>query len=120
MTKTKKKKTRPNPLAHLPTHVDWNALHQTAAILEKAKLADYMDLLSHPWRNIRVNFIAGLARGAGIVVGGTIVGALLIFTLLSGLKTAFHHAGGLPVVGEQLKEGIGWVLDAVHEHQDGG
>ena len=101
----------------IPTQVDWNALRKTAAYLEKAKLAEYVEMMNHPWKSIWLNLLAGLARGAGIVVGGSVVGVLLVVGMLAVLRYAFSHTGGMPIVGEHLKEAIGWILDAVHQHE---
>jgi hypothetical protein len=102
-----------------PTGLDWNALHKTAAYLERAKLADYVEMMNHPWRSIWPNLIAGISRGAGLVIGGSVVGVLLVFLLVAGLKTAFQHAGGVPWIGEEIKSGIGWILEVIHQHGGG-
>ena len=52
-----------------------------ATSMEKMKLAEYVKLLDNPWRLMYVNFIAGLARGVGIAVGFTILGAVLLYFL---------------------------------------
>lgn len=61
------------------------ALEQRIAVLsiniEKMKLAEYVKLLDQPWRLMYINFIAGMARGVGIAVGFTILGAVLLYFL---------------------------------------
>lgn len=52
-----------------------------ALSMEKMKLAEYVSLLEHPWQLMYINFIAGLARGVGIAVGFTILGAVLLYFL---------------------------------------
>lgn len=52
-----------------------------AVSVEKMKLAEYVQLLDKPWRLMYINFIAGLARGVGIAVGFTILGALILYIL---------------------------------------
>ncbi|MCL6560235.1 MAG: DUF5665 domain-containing protein [Firmicutes bacterium] len=49
--------------------------------MEKMKLAEYVRLLENPWRLMYINFIAGLARGVGIAVGFTILGAIVLYFL---------------------------------------
>jgi len=61
--------------------------------IEKMKLAEYVDLLQHPWRLLFVNFISGIARGLGITIGFAILGAVIIF-ILQRLVTL-----NLPVIG---------------------
>lgn len=49
--------------------------------IEKMKLAEYVDLLHNPKRLLYINFIGGVARGLGIAVGFTILGAIVIYFL---------------------------------------
>ncbi|ABO50202.1 conserved hypothetical protein [Desulforamulus reducens MI-1] len=49
--------------------------------MEKMKLAEYIELLGDTKRLLWVNFISGIARGLGIAVGFTILGAILLFFL---------------------------------------
>jgi len=52
-----------------------------AVKMEKMKLAEYIQLLDNPWRLMYINFIAGLARGVGIAIGFTILGAIVLYFL---------------------------------------
>ncbi|TEB09440.1 DUF5665 domain-containing protein [Pelotomaculum propionicicum] len=52
-----------------------------AVKMEKMKMAEYVQLLNHPWRLLYINFIAGLGRGVGIAVGFTILGAIILYFL---------------------------------------
>ena len=61
---------------------------------------------------------AGVARGVGMVVGAGLIGTVLVFLMIGMLKKAFLHAGGVPWVGAEIKEAIGFILGAVREHQD--
>lgn len=56
-------------------------IEQLGIALEKMKLAEYVELLNRPARLFYINFFAGIARGLGMAVGFTILGALLIYTL---------------------------------------
>lgn len=49
--------------------------------LERAKLGSYVDLMQSPGRMLVLNLFAGMARGIGIAVGFTILGALLLYLL---------------------------------------
>jgi hypothetical protein len=49
--------------------------------MERFNLAEYMNLLNNPRRFLLVNFLAGIARGFGIALGFTILGALFIWFL---------------------------------------
>lgn len=49
--------------------------------IEKMNLAEYTALLQQPWRLVWVNFVAGLARGLGMAVGFSVLGALLLYFL---------------------------------------
>lgn len=51
------------------------------AYLERSRLNEYMYFMNRPSLIIRVNLLAGIARGLGIAVGFTILGALAVFLL---------------------------------------
>ena len=72
--------------------------------LEKFNLAEYMNYLNSPRRYMMFNFMAGLFRGFGMVLGVTILGALVLYVLqrLVVLK--------LPVIGDFIAELIRIVL----------
>lgn len=72
-------------------------IRQTAQLtqtLEKASIAEYVKFLESPRRLIFANFLAGLARGFGIAVGLTLVGALFLYIL--GKIAALN----LPIIGQ--------------------
>lgn len=56
-------------------------LQRVSENIEKFKLAEYIELLNNPRRHLWLNFIGGLARGLGVAVGFTILGALVIMLL---------------------------------------
>jgi len=49
--------------------------------IEKMKLAEYVSLLERPYRLLYINFLTGIARGLGIAVGFTILGAIVLYIL---------------------------------------
>lgn len=49
--------------------------------IEKMKLAEYVRLLENPWRLIYINFLAGIARGVGMAIGFTVLGAVVLYIL---------------------------------------
>lgn len=49
--------------------------------MEKLKLVDYVELLENPLRMLWLNFIGGLARGFGMAIGFTLLGALFLYIL---------------------------------------
>lgn len=69
-----------------------------ATSMEKMKLAEYVGLLNNPWRLLWVNFLAGLARGAGIAIGGSLLVAVLLY-LLSQIAVL-----NLPLIGDFIAE----------------
>ncbi len=68
-------------------------LDQFARYMEKMKLAEYVDLLHDTRRLLWVNFVAGVARGVGMAVGFSLLGAVIIYVL----TRAFWW--NLPVIG---------------------
>ena len=73
-------------------------LNELSLMLEKLKLADYLTHLNNTKRMIWVNFLGGLARGLGIAVGFTLLGALVIYLL----QQSFLN--NLPVSGEFIAD----------------
>ena len=71
--------------------------HLTLA-LEKAAIAEYIELYRRPRRLLYFNFLAGIARGFGLAIGFTVVGALFLYAL--GKLASWN----LPVVGEFIAE----------------
>jgi|GEM_PF-2661364 len=105
------------PSGPLPSSdIDWNALRGTVAFLERARLSEWVAIMNNPRRNFWVNFLAGVARGIGMVVGGTLVGLVFAFFSVGLLKKAFMHAGGVPWVGGEMRQAIGFILRVVHDH----
>lgn len=81
-------------------------IDKLAIYMEKMKLAEYVELLNKPSRLIYINFIAGIARGFGIAVGFTLLGAILFYLLqkLVGLD--------LPLVGDFIAELVKYVQES--------
>lgn len=73
-------------------------VEELAYYLERMRLAEYIALFNRPWRLMWLNFLAGLARGVGIAIGGTLLAAL-VFILLNELAIL-----NLPVIGDFIAE----------------
>lgn len=73
-------------------------VEQLSLAMEKMKLAEYVELLNQPTRLFYINFFAGLARGIGMAVGFTILGALLIYMLR---RLEYLN---IPVIGQFVAE----------------
>jgi hypothetical protein len=58
-----------------------NKLEKLTLAVEKIKIAEYVEFLNNTRRMLVTNFLAGIARGLGMAVGFTILGALLIYLL---------------------------------------
>lgn len=65
---------------------------------EKARIADYVDLMQKPRKMLTLNFLSGVARGFGFAVGFTILGAVLIYILQKILVL------NLPVISDIIAE----------------
>lgn len=66
--------------------------------LEKASVAEYIELYRKPKRLLYLNFLAGIARGFGLAIGFTVVGAFFLYTL--GKLASLN----LPLVGNFIAE----------------
>lgn len=69
------------------------ALEKAARKIEKAGLKDYIEFLSSPWRVFGVNFLVGTARGLGLIIGVSVVIAIVGYVITQILVD-------LPIVGE--------------------
>lgn len=56
-------------------------ISKLSATMERVNLADYLRLLNNPWRLLWVNFLAGLARGVGMAIGGTLLFAFILYVM---------------------------------------
>lgn len=66
--------------------------------MEKMKFVDYVYFIEHPRKMLWANFTNGLARGFGIAIGFTILGAITIYILKSIVTI------NLPYIGEFISE----------------
>jgi Na+-transporting NADH:ubiquinone oxidoreductase subunit NqrD len=71
-------------------------LYKVEAKLERANLAEFMNLIQNPARLILLNFLSGLARGFGVAIGLTIIASLFL-VLLTNLANL-----NLPVIGKYI------------------
>lgn len=49
--------------------------------IQSINLVEYIELVRSPGRMLVINFISGLARGLGIAIGATVLGALFLIVL---------------------------------------
>ena len=66
--------------------------------LERAKILEYVSLMENPKRMLYLNFVAGLARGLGIAVGFSVLGAVAILILRRLVVL------NLPLIGDFIAE----------------
>lgn len=66
--------------------------------IEKLKLAEYLDVLRNTKRLLYTNFLGGLARGLGMAIGFTFLGAFVVYILQRIVVLR------LPVIGKVLAE----------------
>lgn len=66
--------------------------------LEKASIAEYIELFKKPRRVLYLSFLSGIARGFGLAIGFTLVGAIFLYAL--GTLASLN----LPIVGEFIAE----------------
>lgn len=73
-------------------------LNELALMLEKLNLADYLVHLHNTKRILRNNFLGGLARGLGLAVGFTLLGAFVLYLL----QQSFLN--NLPLIGDFIAD----------------
>ena len=83
-------------------------MERIANHLERAQLAEYVQLLNSPRRLILSNLLAGTARGVGIAIGVTLFSATIVYVLKQ------IGALDLPIIGQYIAD----LLEVV-QHQMG-
>lgn len=73
--------------------------------MEKLKFVDYVYYLEHPRKMLMANFMGGLARGFGIAIGFTILGAVVVYLLQIVVRWK------LPVIGQLITDIVNIVQD---------
>jgi hypothetical protein len=76
-----------------------------ALMLEKAKIGDYVAFMTRPKVMIVNNFMAGLARGFGMAIGFTLLGAVVLYLLR---QAVFLN---IPIIGNFIAEIVKIVQD---------
>ncbi|SDL38127.1 DUF5665 domain-containing protein [Halarsenatibacter silvermanii] len=71
-------------------------LEEISHDVHKFTLADYIKFIKSPRKMVLINFISGLARGLGIAVGITFLGAIFLLILIRMAEA------NIPVIGEFL------------------
>ena len=80
-------------------------VEKISLMLEKAKIGDYVTMMTKPKAMLFNNFIAGLARGFGMAIGFTILGAVVVYILR---QSVFQN---IPIIGSFIAEIVKIVQD---------
>jgi len=88
-------------------------LDKMAVMIERTRIAEYIELNQKPWRLITYNFLGGIGRGVGIAIGLTLVSAVVIIVLTKILS----HLITLPLVGEWIANLVALVNQYLSESQ---
>ncbi len=57
-------------------------LEEISERIQGLNLAEYIEMVRSPRRMLVINFVSGLARGLGIAIGATVLGAIFLIILL--------------------------------------
>lgn len=76
--------------------------------IERLKLGEYIELINSPIRIFYSNFMWGLARGFGMAVGFTILGAVILYALKSVVWS------NIPIIGRYIAEIVKIVQNNIH------
>ncbi len=77
--------------------------------MEKMNIAEYVNLLQDPKKLLYLNFLAGVARGVGIAIGFTLLGALVLYFLQRLVML------NLPLIGDFIAEVINIVQSQLNQ-----
>jgi hypothetical protein len=80
-------------------------VERISLMLEKAKIGDYVTMMTKPKAMLINNFVAGLARGFGMAIGFTILGAVVVYLLR---QSVFLN---IPIIGSFIAEIVKIVQD---------
>lgn len=69
-------------------------IEKIALLLEKAKIGDYVNIMTRPKTLLLNNFIGGLARGFGTAIGFTILGAIVLYLMRQAVLLNLPFIGG--------------------------
>ena len=58
-------------------------LDELSERIQGINISEYIELIRSPGRMLLINFISGLARGLGIAIGATVLGAIFLIILLN-------------------------------------
>ncbi len=89
------------------------SIDRLATHLDKKEMQDYLDLIGKPKRLIWTNFISGMARGVGLLLGGGLVGAVALAVVVALVGILIHFLGGLPWVGQRFEDFVGYITHLV-------
>ncbi|MDD2402632.1 MAG: DUF5665 domain-containing protein [Clostridia bacterium] len=80
-------------------------VEKLALTMEKVKIGEYVEYLNSTKKMLYTNFLAGIARGLGMAVGFTILGALLIYLMRQMVML------NLPLIGDFIAD----IVELVNE-----
>ena len=83
-----------------------NKIDQLIISMEKMQIAEYVQYLKNIKKMLLINFLAGLARGFGMAIGFTLLGAIALYMLQ---KVAYEN---LPIIGDFIAE----IIKIVQQH----
>ncbi len=70
------------PIAEMqPQEALQATVEELTRVMEKTRIAEYVQYLDHPWKLLWSNFLIGIARGLGSTIGLAIILAIAFFIL---------------------------------------
>lgn len=82
-------------------------LDEIVSLLNNENISDYFDMMTNKKRRIFISFANGIARGFGMAIGFTILGALAIYLLRQIVML------NLPIIGDFIAELVKIVQDSL-------
>ncbi len=69
-------------------------LEEISEKIQEINIAEYIELVKSPKRMLIINLISGLARGLGVAIGATVLGAVFLIILFRLAQL------NIPLIGE--------------------
>ncbi len=76
---------------------------------EKANFAEYVQLMTRPWKLFWFNFLAGVFRGLGIAIGMTVIFAVVVYVLVTVMAPLLQ----IPIIGSYIANLVDFVNNSV-------
>ncbi len=77
MIKRRKKVKQAEPVPPMTAEERFSQMQKMTLLLERMRIADYVNNFNRPWRLLWLNILSGIGKGVGLTIGATLVIAII-------------------------------------------